>query len=138
MTTKSKKSVKPSTVFDYKTIKTFEDACKKLDIDSTKLPETAGILEEFAKPIIAAYKLMIIYKAINDGWKPDWSNWDQYQYYPLFEVLSSGFGFSGTLCLFDFTYSTVGSRLCTDTSQKAIYIGEQFAAEYKDYFLFSE
>ena len=138
MTTKSKKSVKPSTVFDYKTIKTFEDACKKLDIDPTKLPETSEILEEFAKPIIAAYKLMIIYKAINDGWKPDWSNSDQYKYYPYFWVLSSGFGVSDTSYLCDSTLTAVGSRLCTDTSQKAIYIGEQFAAEYKDYFLFSE
>ena len=138
MTTKSKKSVKPSTVFDYKTIKTFEDACKKLDLDPTKLPETSGILEEFAKPIIAAYKLMIIYKAINDGWKPDWSNRDQYKYYPWFEVLSSGFGFSDTYYRCAHSSTPVGSRLCTDTSQKAIYIGEQFAAEYKDYFLFSE
>ena len=138
MTTKSKKSVKPSTVFDYKTIKTFEDACKKLDLDPTKLPETSGILEEFAKPIIAAYKLMIIYKAINDGWKPDWSNRDQYKYYPWFEVLSSGFGFSAASFGYVLAFAYVGSRLCTDTSQKAIYIGEQFAAEYKDYFLFSE
>src|ERR1035437_5555493 len=96
MTTKTKKSVKPSTVFDYKTIKTFEDACKKLGVDPSKLPDVSGILEEFAKPIIAAYKLMIIYKAINNGWKPNWSNSDQYKYYPWFYVLSSGFGFSCT------------------------------------------
>ena len=138
MTTKSKKSEKTSTVFDYMTIKTFEDACKKLELDPTKLPETSGILAEFAKPIIAAYKLMIIYKAINDGWKPDWSNSEQYKYYPYFWVLSSGFGFSDSDFSFGHTYTSVGSRLCTDTSQKAIYIGEQFAAEYKDYFLFSE
>ena len=138
MTTKKSKSVKPSTVFDYKTIKTFEDACKKLNLDPTKLPETSEIPEEFAKPIIAAYKLMIIYKAINDGWKPDWSNSDQLKYYPYFWVLSSGFGFSVTYCAYGHSSATVGSRLCTDTSQKAIYIGEQFTAEYKDYFLFSE
>ena len=133
MTTKSKKSVKPSTVFDYKTIKTFEDACKKLDIDPTKLPETSEILEEFAKPIIAAYKLMIIYKAINDGWKPDWSNSDQYKYYPYFWVLSSGFGFSVTAYRCVGTSSTVGSRLCFESAEKAAHAGRTFLKLFEDF-----
>ena len=48
--------------FDFKTIKTFEDACKKLNIDSSELPNVPG--GEFIKPIIAAYKLMIILNII--------------------------------------------------------------------------
>jgi hypothetical protein len=138
MKTKTKKSVKVNSTFDYKTIKTFEDACKKLDINPVILPDVLSIPKEFAKPIIAAYKLMIIYKAINNGWKPDWSDYNEYKYYPWFEVLSSGFGFSFSTYHCDYTRTTVGSRLCTNTSEKAIYIGKQFAAEYKDYFLFSE
>ncbi len=114
--------------FDYKTIKTFEDACAKLSIDPTNLPDVSMILEELRKPIIAAYKLMIIYKAINNGWIPDWNNWNQNKYYPWFRVLSSGFGFSG---------SFFGSRLCTDTSEKAEYMATQFEKEYIDYMLTS-
>jgi len=124
--------------FDFSTIKTFEDACAKLGIDPEKLPDVSNISEEFAKPIIAAYKLMIIYKAINNGWKPDWNNYNQYKYYPWFEVLSSGFGFSGSDYYYGLAYSTVGSRLCTDSREKALYIAEQFEEEYKDYFLYSE
>jgi hypothetical protein len=131
MATKTKK-------FNYKTIKLFEDACKKLGIDPAKLPDVSGIPEEFAKPIIAAYKLMIIYKAINDGWIPDWSNYNQYKYYPWFRVLSSGFGFSGSDYFYGRTFAAVGSRLCTDSSEKALYIAKQFKAEYRDYLLFSE
>ena len=138
MTTKAKKIKESSPEFDYTTIKTFEDACKKVNTDPAKLPDVSGILEEFAKPIIAAYKLLIIYKAINNEWKPDWSNWDQYKYYPLFEVLSSGFGFSDSLYTYVYSHSTVGSRLCTDTWEKALYIAEQFKAEYQEYFLYSE
>jgi hypothetical protein len=138
MTTKAKKIKESSPEFDYTTIKTFEDACKKVNTDPAKLPDVSGILEEFAKPIIAAYKLLIIYKAINNEWKPDWSNWDQYKYYPLFEVLSSGFGFSTSFYLYDHSVTTVGSRLCTDTWEKALYIAEQFKAEYQEYFLYSE
>jgi hypothetical protein len=109
-----------------------------VNTDPAKLPDVSGILEEFAKPIIAAYKLLIIYKAINNEWKPDWSNWDQYKYYPVFEVLSSRFGFSGSDFSYDTTDARVGSRLCTDTWEKALYIAEQFKAEYQEYFLYSE
>jgi hypothetical protein len=138
MTTTSKKSTKKDLEFDYTTIKTFEDACKQLGLDPLSLPDITGIPEEFKKPVIAGFKLMIVYKAINNGWKPDWSNWDQYKYYPWFDVLSSGFGFSATDYYCDYTDACVGSRLCTDTLEKALYIGKQFEAEYKDYFLFSE
>jgi hypothetical protein len=138
MTTAKKKTAKASPKFDYTTIKTFEDACKKLGVDTEKLPGVTGLPEEFAKPIIAAYKLLIIYKAINNGWKPDWSNYNQYKYYPWFEVLSSGFGFSVTIYDCAYSHASVGSRLCTDTREKALYIAEQFKAEYIEYFLYSE
>lgn len=138
MATKTKKSVKTETEFDYKTIKTFEDACKKLNLDPMKLPDVSGIPGEFARPIIAAYKLFVIYKAINNGWIPDWSNWRQYKYYPWFDVLSSGFGFSRSDCHCDYASADGGSRLCTDSSEKAIYIAKQFEAEYQDYLLFSK
>jgi hypothetical protein len=133
MTTKSKKEN-----FDFKTIKSFEDACQKLGLDPTQLPNVTAYPEEFRKPIIAAFKLMVIYKAINNGWKPDWNNYNQGKYFPWYEVLSSGFGFSHSDCGFGYAGADVSSRLCTDTRDKALYIAEQFKAEYQDYFLYSE
>lgn len=94
MTTDSKKKSNSKPKFDYKTIKTFEDACKKCQMDPAEIPEVSNIPDEFRKLIVAAFKLMIIYKAINNGWKPDWSKWDQYKYYPWYGFLSSGFSFS--------------------------------------------
>ena len=135
MTTAAKKTVKKEVAFDYTKIKSFEDACKHLGIDSN-LPSVLLIPEEFRKTVIAGFKLMIIYKAINNGWKPDWSNYSQGKYYPWFEVLSSGFGFSLASYAFDYTHTD--ARLCTESPEKALYIGKQFEAEYKDYFLFSE
>jgi hypothetical protein len=137
------KKVKPANVqaaseFDFRAIKTFEDACAKENIDPQQLPDVSGIPEEFAKPIVANYKLLIIFKAINNGWRPDWSKSSQGKYYPWYRVLSSGFGFSASLYLCVGTATTVGSRLCTDTSEKALYVAEQFQEEYKEYFLYSE
>jgi hypothetical protein len=134
----AKKSAKNQPVFDFRTIKSFEDACAKENIDPTALPDISMIPEDLRKPIISAYKLMIIFLAINNGWRPDRSKSSQWKYYPWYLVLSSGFGFSYSVYDCVGTNTTVGSRLCTDTSEKAKYIAEQFQEDYKEYFLYSE
>lgn len=94
--------------------------------------------EDLKKPIVAAYKLMVVFLAINNGWKPDWSNWNQYKYYPWLSVRSSGFGFSDSDYGCVYADTSVGSRLCTDTREKALYIAEQFESEYQDFFCYPE
>jgi len=132
----AKKAAKENLKFDFRTIKSFEDACKKEGIDPLLLPDVSMIPDEFRSPIINAYKLMIIFKAINNGWVPDWNSWGQYKYYPWFIVAPGGVGFSHSD--YDLTHpgTYVGSRLCTDSSEKALYIGTQFEEEYKQYFLY--
>lgn len=128
-----KKSTKKEKPFDYKTIKSFEDACKRKGIDATQLPVV--LVPEITKQLIAVYKLMVIFLAINDGWEADFNNWNQTKYYPWYRCLSSGFGFDSSDYFYSFTHTSVGSRLCTNTSEKALYISKQFKAEYEDYIL---
>jgi hypothetical protein len=134
----TKKATKSISKFDYKKIKTFEDACERLNIDPASLPDVSMIPEEFRKPIIAVYKLMIIFKAINNGWVANYGDSNQWKYYPWFYVVSSGVGFSGSGCDYADTHATVGSRLCTDSREKALYIAKQFEAEYRDFILYPE
>jgi len=143
MAKKSQKTMVPEReavegVFDFRTIKSFEDACAKQNVDPTALPDVSMIPEDLRKPIIAAYKLMIIFLAINNGWRPDWSDSNQYKYFPWYRVLSSGFGFSYSDYFYGNADTIVGSRLCTDSSEKALYIAEQFKTEYQEYFLYPE
>jgi len=133
---KEKSMVQEEPKFDFRTIKTFEDACHKIRV-TTALPSLTNGCQQFLKATIAAYKLMVIFQAINDGWIPDWSNTNQSKWYPWFRVLPSGSGFSISYTYNDCVYSSVGSRLCTDTSDKCQYIKEQFEAEYKELFLYS-
>ena len=137
MTSKTKKEKVAKVIpdFDFRTIKTFEDACAKLGIDPKNLPDLSLLSEDCLESIIAYYKLIVIYKAINDGWTPDWGNARQWKYYPYFWVLSSGFGFSGSHCGGADTDSICSSRLCTNTSEKAMYIAKQFEKEYIGYLL---
>jgi hypothetical protein len=122
--------------FDFRTIKSFEDACAKSNVNPSQLPDVSMIPEGFQKPIVNAYKLMIIYLAINNGWVPDWRNSSQKKWYPYFQVAPSGAGFSDSYDYCTLTFADVGSRLCTDTSEKALYIGRQFRAEYEENFLY--
>jgi hypothetical protein len=123
--------------FDYESIKTFEDACKRIGIDPV-VPEIKAVHIEAIKPMIAYYKLVIIFLAINNAWKPDWSNINQWKYYPCFWVLSSGFGVDGSNYGYDYSSASVGSRLCTDSKEKALYIAKQFEELYQEYLLYSE
>lgn len=123
--------------FDYRSIKTFDDACRACRTTEEEFNEKMKNLG-LSEDTIAYEKLKIEYKAINNGWVPDWSDTDQYKYYPWFEVLPSGLGFSYSGYVYARTVTDVGSRLCTDTSEKALYMAQQFEAEYKAFLLLSE
>jgi hypothetical protein len=108
-------------------IKTFEDAC--LD---QKIGHGAAYFTEGSTDEIAYKKLKVVIRAINQGWIPDWNNADQYKWWPWFN-LSSGFGFSLTHCYYADTHTTVGSRLCFESREKAEYAGQQFLDLYKQF-----
>lgn len=67
--------------FDFRSIQSFVDACQSLGI-APVLPEVSMLPDDLQKSVIANYKLLIVYKAINNGWTPDWSDEDQYKYFP--------------------------------------------------------
>ena len=119
--------------FDYRDIKTFKDACNKLGI-SDVLPDVSNIPFEFRKAHIAHYQLMVIYKAINDGWEADHSNENEYKYYPYFRWNEiSGFSFYTSGYGHSISLSFVGSSLSTNSEEKSEYIGEQFIDIYNDF-----
>jgi hypothetical protein len=121
-------------------ITSFADACKALKLKTTCLPDVSAFPKEHQQALLAHAQLVIIAQALNDGWKPDWNNTDQWKYYPWFEIEASkdkpsGFGFSSSDCVCWGSTSAVGSRLCFKSRSLAIYAGKQFADLYKQYFL---
>lgn len=65
-------------------VKTFEDACKELGEDHKLVQQFKAIQEAIAedKEATAYFKLGIITAALNKGWEPDFTNDDEYRYYP--------------------------------------------------------
>lgn len=65
-------------------VKTFEDACKELGEDHKLVQQFKAIQEAIAedKEATAYFKLGIITAALNEGWEPDFTNDNEYRYYP--------------------------------------------------------
>ena len=117
----------------YTEIKTFEDACNKLNIQPV-LPEVSMLDPKDQEAVIANYKLDKINQALNGQWQPNWDNYEERKYYPWFKQSSSGSGFS----CFDYSCgnadSDVGSRRVFKSRELAIYAGQQFTDLYKTVF----
>jgi hypothetical protein len=115
-------------------VKTFEDACNVLGINPKTITAMSfcGALKAESKALLAQAKLIIIARALNQGWLPNWNDGNECKYYPWFKM-GAGFGFSGSF--FDGTGSgtNVGSRLYFKTRELSDYAGKKFAGLYKDF-----
>lgn len=86
-------------------VKTYEDACKVLGVEP--INEQNAKAQGFRSDEIARRKLETIAAALNEGWKPDWNNTDQYKYYPYFYIQENAKG-KGSAGL---SYATTITRL---------------------------
>lgn len=110
-------------------VKTFEDACNEAGIDLAGFSLSCAGLE---KDEVAYRKLKIIRNVLNEGWKPNWDNSNEYKYFPYFDMRSAS-GFSRSSCDRWSSAADAGSRLCFKSRDLAIYAGQQFLDIYKDY-----
>lgn len=115
---------------DFRDIKTVEDAFDFLGMTYNMWSEK---YKDLPDDVLAYIKLTYIAKAINGGEWMDYSNTDEYKYYPYFNASGSAGGFSFDGYDFDFSYSTVGSRLVFKTKEMAEYAGKQFVNIYNQY-----
>lgn len=123
-----------------KKITTIEECFQLKGLDINIMPDVSMLPERFQKAQIALFKLHVAAEVVNDGWEPDYTNWDQTKYQPVFEVNAtdekkSGVGLS--YCDYDgwLTDSVVGIRLCFEDRDTAIFFGETFKNLYEDLFL---
>lgn len=120
-------------------IKTYEDACEELGLDpEDQLPfytKEDGNDDAFKLCINAFTKLCIIARALNEGWIPDFTNTNQYKWFPWFRVTSAGFGLSISNFSASNTNAALGSRLCLKSESLAEYFGKQFIDIHEVYLM---
>lgn len=127
------KSVTPKDIT--KRVKTYADACAVLGIEP--INEEVFTKLGFTKDEIAYRKLKTVIEALNEGWRPDWSDRSEYKYWNWFvySTSSAGFGCAYAAGAPTYTGTNVGSRLCFKTRELAAYAGRQFEDLYNDFFL---
>lgn len=114
-------------------IKNFDDVLKENGISREDFKTSCKGLE----PDEIAYRMAkLVCITFNEGWLPDWTNSNEYKYFPWFNMSSSsGVGFSSRDYGVWNTLSYVGSRLCFKSSDLASYAGKLFEQEiYKPLF----
>jgi hypothetical protein len=68
-------------------VKTFEDACQVVGLgDTISTIEVSDSLEGDLKSIAAYTKLIIIARALNEGWTPNWEDENEKKWYPWFKM----------------------------------------------------
>ena len=125
--------LKPEKITDR--IKTFNDVLDELGEGVTEnvrlLLEYNGVDTDMVSAK-AYMQIVLIARALNEGWTPDWTNTSQYKYVPWFKH-KSGFGLSVGDCVSGNSFTLVGSRLCFKSRELAEYAAQQFADIYNDF-----
>ena len=136
-------------------VKTFEDACEVLGEEHPYVQEYRGVANinfDFTQDIIAYLKLRIICAALNEGWKPTFSD-GECRYYPFFKIYTKkeydelnenqkkelhfaglsgnnanadGVFFSNVNYMSSVSITNYASRIALKTRKLAEYCGKQF------------
>lgn len=120
-----------------KKITSYEDACKVLNIQPINEEVFNAFPKEDQRSMLAYHKLTVITRALNNGWKPNWDDQNEWKYYPLFRYVNAGLSFAHALNAAASATAYIGSRLCFPTSALAKYAAEHFADLYRDYYCFA-
>lgn len=132
--------------------KDFEDAREKLDSFNVTSDEAAKHFDSLAqlirnanprhiKALIALNKLFTIAEKWNkeDGFVPDFSNKNQWKYYPWFKYSKEAAGFVAAYTNNTASYAAaIGSRLCFKSESRAEEFGKKYVDLYNEVFLLND
>lgn len=93
-------------------IETYADACHELGLNPLTISDFAYLPKMDQESSYAYHQLTIIARVLNEGWEPDYSNENEYKYYPYFvwdKNPAGGSGFSFIAYYYDYSLSDVGA-----------------------------
>lgn len=111
-------------------IKTFEDA--RDETGRPGVPDFSMLSKDMRKHFEALYKIIVISEALNEGWKPNWDDSNEYKYYPYFIMSPSSFAFCDANYVYSLADAGSGSRLRFKTRELAEYAGKLFIDIWKE------
>lgn len=113
-------------------IKTLQDAIESLgELDEEVIDLRILQSKKCSRKLLALQELVVIIKALNDGWEGDWDNHSQYKYILWWYL---GKNFRLYYCDIYNSDSNVPARLCHKTREIALYSSKQFIDIWRDAF----
>lgn len=113
-------------------ISTVEEIFANENLDANAIT-VSGIPERHIAAVIAMAKLFVVVDHHNPDFQPDYSDFSQPKYEPIFELGSpSGARFAFYDHDYCWTFSGVGSRLVSESSAKTRLIAENYPELYKE------
>lgn len=80
-----------------KKIASYEDACRVLNIQPINEEVFNIFPKEDQRSMLAYHKLTVITRALNNGWKPNWDDQNEWKYYPLFRYVNAGLSYANSI-----------------------------------------
>ncbi len=112
-------------------MKIWDNFCKENNfVSSDILPSFSGPKTPQQESTNAHAMLQEIVPIENKGWVADWAK-GKYKYWPVWNMMESGFGCSGTDFADWAARADVGSRLCSETSSRCEEIAKKYLPIYK-------
>ena len=130
------------------TIERYEALCQKHGLDPNALPDVSKVPEKRKKYIISCERIAIIAECYNkedkdgnildEGWIPNYSDYNQRKYEIWFRVIKdtssvSGFGLAYGGYVSWSTLTFCGGRLCFKTSALGEYVTKKHAEIFRDF-----
>lgn len=120
-------------------IASYEDARTYLGLSDEPLMTICGVNKRHEKALLALSKLFTIAEAWNkeDGFVPDFSDWEQDKWFPWFKYDNdvAGFVYACTANAPTGADAYFGSRLCFATRERSHAFGKKFESLYNDFLL---
>lgn len=119
-----------------KLVESWEELCQKKGYNpETILPDVSNYPHEHQAAVIAFSKLILILEDIRKGHKFDYNNWEEWKYYPWWDLEMdannpAGFRLPGVAR--DCTSSGVSSRLSLRSRAEVEHAAKHFESLYKD------
>lgn len=103
-----------------KKIASYEDACRVLNIQPINEEVFNIFPKEDQRSMLAYHKLTVITRALNNGWKPNWDDQNEWKYYPLFRYVNAGLSCALTYNAATYTFASRLSALLSHVRAREI------------------
>lgn len=119
-----------------KRVKSYADACAIKGITPLTQEQFAFLPTDQQAALFSLHKIITVIEVVNESWQPDWNDYDEYKYYPWWDMETYEDDVPGSGFRFDdygsgYAATCVGSRLVCRSSDLSEYVAKLMLDDYR-------